>query len=464
MPTTSIKCRCCHRRFRASTYTTHLNEVHQGNHLRCPLCEAPGRGLDGLHDHMEQKHGSRPVTRQVLRCRDVDELACLAANPRAWPYGFKGSDESPLVGRLIATMEENGIQRTTPQDLETTLNTTLNTTFCHGVVCSSVVRPAPDQASESTPEPKVPRLDEEPEQAGEVGDEGDVRSEGSPSWNDTLHCEIGDPLHCSTPLPTCSGAEAKAAAADPMEISSVASHGSVPRYSPGPADPEQLLPEYHPTPLSLPILSLADTMQWLFNNIVTSPPIPAALPSHVEDPGHNMRELRKRYPAGFLERVPHGVYPSVAQAKFDWAVAGARLPVVPEGDCTLEWPLQGWLTLSPEERPGEHLKLAALLEAGWYGGDSQLSRWDRHAKYAAFELPGAARLSLRGATEAQVAKAQAREQQRWLERISRRSGQWEMSVLLRLPAEVATPFQLPQVLQEVLKSFPQVPQPWDPRP
>ena len=133
---------------------------------------------------------------QVLRCRDVDKLACLAANPRAWPYGFKGSDESPLVGRLMATMEENGIQ------------------------------------------------------------------------------------------------------------------------------------------------------------------------------------------------------------------PGAWLPVVPEGDCTLEWLPQGWLT-SPEERLEEHLKLATLLEAGWYGGDSQLSQWDRHAKYAAYELPGAARLSLRGATEAQAAKAQA---------------------------------------------------------
>ena len=158
VPATSNRCRCCHCRFRASSFTTHLNEVHQGNHLWCPLCEAPGRGLDGLHDHMEQKHGSRSVTHQVLRCRDVDELACLAANPRAWPYGFKGSDESPLVGRLIATME-NGIQSNTLQDMETTFNRTLHTTFCHMVVCFSVVHPAPDQASESAPEPKVPRLD-----------------------------------------------------------------------------------------------------------------------------------------------------------------------------------------------------------------------------------------------------------------------------------------------------------------
>ena len=204
----------------------------------------------------------------------------------------------------------------------------------------------------------------------------------------------------------CTAPPTEAPTEDPMETSSMASQGSVPRYSPGSADPEQLLPWYHPTPFSLPILGLADTTQRLFEDIVSAPSIPAAIPSHVEDPGHDMRELRKMYPAGFLERVPHGVYPSVAPVKRDWEVAGAWLPVVPEGDCTLEWLPQGWLT-SPEERLEEHLKLAALLEAGWYGGDSQLSQWDHHAKYVAFELPGAARLSLRGATEAQVAKAQA---------------------------------------------------------
>ena len=250
----------------------------------------PRRGLDGLHDHMEKKHGSRPVTLQVLHCRDVDELACLAANPRAWPYGFKGSDESPLVGRLMATMDENGIQPTTPQDMETTFNTTLNTTFFHGVVPSSVVCPAPDQVSESAPQPKVPRTRSLSRLGRWVmrvmsGARGAARGT-------TLFPEIWDPLHCSIPLPTCSGAEVEDPTEDPMETSSIASQGSVPWYSLGPADPEQLLPQYHPTPLSLPILGLADSTQRLFDDIVSAPPVLVALPSHVEDPGHNMQELK----------------------------------------------------------------------------------------------------------------------------------------------------------------------------
>ena len=162
-------------------------------------------------------------------------------------------------------------------------------------------------------------------------------------------------------------------------------------------------PSTIPLPLMCPSWAWPTKLSGYSTTLCQPLSIPAALPSHVEDPGHDMRELRKKYPAGFLERVPHGKYPSVAPVKRDSVVAGARLPVVPEGDCTLEWPTQGWLTLSPEERLEEHLKLEALLEAGWYGGDSQLSQWDRHAKYVAFELPGAARLSLCGATEAQVA-------------------------------------------------------------
>ena len=53
-----------------------------------------------------------------------------------------------------------------------------------------------------------------------------------------------------------------------------------------------------------------------------------------------------------------------------------------------------------------------------------------------------------------------REQQRRLECISKRSSQWEeMPVLLHLPAEVATPFQLPQELHTVLEDNPQIPHP-----
>ena len=228
---------------------------------------------------------------------------------------------------------------------------------------------------------------------------------------------------------------------------------------------EASLPPYVPTPQcgssTTPTQSATDSSGL---DTVRRPWEPKALPSDTEDPGMDTATLHKMYPAGFRERIPHGIYPCVPPACRDWTVAHIKLPVVPDGEPSLVWPPEGWALLDPKERLETHLHLAAILEAGWYGGDSQLTRWERHTKYRAFQLPGAAKPSMRGATELHRAQAFNQGHQRRLERMARRSGRWQdMPVQLRFPAELFEAYQLPQVLRGILDTVPQVPQPWVPR-
>ena len=420
------RCPVCQVRVRLDRVMTHLIEEHDGDRVACPLCGAQERGLEGLQEHMGRAHEDRQVTRQIQRCREAHDLSCLAVYPRAWPYGWQGKRDSPVVGRLVATLRENGLEPANPADfagpldttmdstLDTTMDTTLDETFDHGVVRSVVVVPA------TTSSPA-----------------GGAERPSSP-WRSCEPCPVlGEPITCSSPTPPEEEPPAKKKRLERPHL---------------PEEPQDLVTERRVVVAGGPGLE----------GLVQQLAVLAVLPGATADPQLDGVSLRRRYPGGFHERLPHGLHPDVPPTQRDWTVGEVKLPVIPGGEESLQWPPSGWQAMTPDERLEAHLHVAAILEAGWYGGDTHLSHFCRYAKYGALRLPGSA--CPRPGDELEKAQAATQSSVRRLERMARRSGRWEeMPACLRLPDEACIAFQLPEPLRALLDVIPQVPHPWEPR-
>ena len=184
------RCRLCHSRCPEGK-VEHRIRVHGADKVRCPLCAEQHRGLDGLQIHKGHAHPKEPMTPHLRSCRDVAEVACLAVNPKLWPYGWTGEEASPLVGRLMATMRAHEMVPTEEADLNTTLDRTLNSTW-DSVLDASFQHPTVRSRVVTVMQPAV-----EPVPSPQATDEDSLDWECEPSF------QMGvEPLSCSSPLPS----------------------------------------------------------------------------------------------------------------------------------------------------------------------------------------------------------------------------------------------------------------------
>ena len=104
-------------------------------------------GMYGLQSHICSTQHKEPMMPHLRSCHDVAKVACLAVDPKRWPFGLSGQDTSSLVGLLMATMQAHEMVLNQSEDLnatlDSTLNSTLNASFCHPVLNSVVVQPKP---------------------------------------------------------------------------------------------------------------------------------------------------------------------------------------------------------------------------------------------------------------------------------------------------------------------------------
>ena len=168
-----------------------------GGPVACPFCGAQERRLEGLQTHMEGEQGDHQVSRQIQRCKAARNLACLALLPLAWPYGWQGGKDSPVVDRLMATLQENGMKPANPAafacpldtTMDTSMSTTMDETLNHGVVRSVVaVSTTTSSLSEGINRMSSPWRRCEP-----------INRMSSP-WRRCEPCPVlGEPVSCSSP-------------------------------------------------------------------------------------------------------------------------------------------------------------------------------------------------------------------------------------------------------------------------
>ena len=295
------RCPVCQVRVRLDRIMTHRIEEHEGDRVACPLCGAKEHGLEGLQAHMEGEHWDRQVSRQIQRCRDPCDLACLAVHPLAWPYGWQGEKDSPVVGRLMATLWENGMRPADPAEfavslditmdstMDSSMKTTLDETFNHGVVRSVVVVPATTSSPGGADRPSSP-------------------------WRSCEPCPVlGEPVTCSSLTPPDEEPPAKKKRLERPHL---------------PDEPQDLVTERHVVVAGGPGLE----------GLVQQPAVLAVLPGATADQWLDGVSLRRRYPGGFHERLPHGLHPDVPPTQQDWTVGEVKLPVNPGGEESLQWP------------------------------------------------------------------------------------------------------------------------------